>query len=137
MLARRSSSTAAGCLLVRDAQQQTQDQEVGHDGAATIADERQGDARKWDELERTGQDDQRLQSDPRGETGREQSAEAGPRPKRDQESAYDEHDEEIDDRERADQAELLADGRDHEVGVHGRNVEWGARAEASTEHAPG
>src|SRR5438046_2925873 len=59
-LALRSSSTG---LLVRNAQQQSDDDEVGDHRAAAVADEGQGDASQGDQLERAGQDDQRLQRD--------------------------------------------------------------------------
>src|SRR4051794_37700810 len=52
-LARRWSSTARG-FLVRDAQQEAQDEEIGDHGATAVADEGQGDPGERDQLERAG-----------------------------------------------------------------------------------
>src|SRR5579859_6291995 len=100
-LALTSSSTG---FLVRDAQQQPDDDKIRHDRAATIANEWQSDARQRDELERAGQDDQRLQRHDRREPRRQQRAEPGARVQGNEKTALQEQDEQTDHRQRTDQA---------------------------------
>ena len=102
-------------------QQQGQQREVGHDGAAPVADERQGDAGQRDQLGDAADDDERLQSEDGGQARGEQTREVVPRPHGDAQAAVDEDEVEQDDARGARQPQLLADGREDEVGRQGRD----------------
>src|SRR5438309_6264092 len=74
-LALRSSSTG---LLVRYAQQQPDDDKIGHHRAAPVADEGERDAGQRDQLKSASQDDQRLQGNDRSQPRGKQRTETRP-----------------------------------------------------------
>src|SRR5438445_132217 len=47
-------------VFVGNAQEEAEGDEICHHGTCTVGDKRPGDARQWDQLESSGQDDQRL-----------------------------------------------------------------------------
>ena len=114
---RRRSAGAAARRPVGQRQQQPDDDGVRQQRRAAVADERQRDAGQREELEVAGRDDERLDADDEGEAGREDRPEVVGGRGADPQPALDDDEVQAEDREHADQPELLAEGREREVGV--------------------
>ena len=122
---------------VRERQQQPDDDRVGEQRRPAVADERQRDAGQRDELEVAGGDDERLDPDDQRQAGREQRPEVVGRGRRDAQAALDDDEIEAEDGEDPDQAELLAEGGEREVGVDLRDRQPAAdRRQARPEPRP-
>ena len=85
-------------------EQQPDDDRVGQQRRAAVADERQGDPGQRDELQVAGRDDERLDPDDEGQAGGEQRPEVVGRRGRDPQAALDDHEVEPEDRHDPDQA---------------------------------
>ena len=102
--------------VVGDAQQDREQREVGDERRAAVGDERQRDAGERDHACHAADDQERLEAEDRRDARREELRERPGRVGRDAERAADEQHERGDDADRADEAELLADRGEHEVG---------------------
>src|SRR6185369_15206708 len=111
---------------VGQGQEKSDDDPVDEQRGPAVADEREGDARQRDQLQVARGDDQRLGPDDECETGREQRPELVGRRRRDPEPALDDDEEQPEDRHHPDEAELLAERGQREVGVDRRDREIAA-----------
>ena len=103
--------------LVGQGEEEPDDERIGEDGRPSVADVRQSDAGQWQNLEIAGGDDECLDPDHERQTDREQRAKVVGSRGTDPEPALDDHEEQSEDRDHADDAELLAERREREVGV--------------------
>ena len=108
-----------------------------HERRAADRQERQRDARHGQQPDDRADVDHGLPDDPRGDAGGEQHAEAIGRALRDPEADEPEAGEQPEHEQAADEAELLADDREDEVGVRVREEQplGAARAEPDAVHA--
>ena len=135
----RATDLAAGRLgVVVDAQQHADPAERDQHAAAAVGEQRQGQALRRQQAHVHADVHERLQAEPDADGGREVRLEGLPcfrRIARDLERPADEHGEQADHHDHADEAELLGEHREHEIGVRLGQVEQllHARAEADAE----
>src|SRR3954451_18452448 len=121
---------------VGDEHQACENEEVCDDARSAVRDERQGNARQWDDSKNSADDDECLEREAERQAGREELREAVAREERDPEAAQDEDHVEEEQPCGADQAELLCERRVDEVGVEIRDdLMPGGRAEGATAEA--
>ena len=103
--------------VVGDAQEEREQHVVGDERRPAVGHERQRDAGEGQHADDAGDDDERLHADQHGEPGREQALERHLGAQRDAQAGADHQ--QVGDQHRAgaDEAELLADGGEDEVGL--------------------
>ena len=129
----RPRARAAG--VVADPQQQGDERPVREQRGAAVGQERHGQAGERDDPGDAADDDEALQGDGERQAGGEQLAEAVADAERGAQAALDEQDVEHQQREEPDQAELLAEARDDEVGLGEVGEVGAAAAQAGAEQA--
>src|SRR5689334_5208515 len=127
-ISRRMDDSLAGARpaldgLARDRQQDADGGEAHDERRAAGADERQRDAGDRQQRNDDADVDERLQTEPGGDAGREQRAERVRRPERGPDAGDGQDAEQGDDDEGSHEPELLADDREDEVVPGVREVE--------------
>ena len=121
--------------VVGDAQEQGEEHVVGDQRRAAVGDERQGDAGERQQPGDAADDDERLHAEQRGEPGGEQLLERRLGPHGDAQAGADQQQEGDEHGGGAEQAELLADGGEDEVGLDDRDAGRVAEPEPGAGHA--
>ncbi len=122
-------------MLVGDAQQQGDEDVVGHEGAAAVGDERERDAGQRHDPGDAADDDERLQAEDEGEAGGQQLLERVVGPDGNAQPAAYEEDEGHEQGGGAQQPQLLADCGEDEVGGGGGDALGASEGQAAPGHA--
>ncbi len=117
-----------------DADEQADGDGAGDHAGPTVGHEGQRDPGHGEELGHATDDDRRLGDDARRQARRQEGAEVVLRPPRRHEASDGEEGEEQDDRAGPDQPQLLADGREDEVGGHLGDARWHPLPQPRPEH---